>query len=1001
MNISEVSTVPAPKERVTHDVSPPSVGCGQSQLSPADSRSLFPHSFSFLLLNIRGFVSHRAELVGALEQLELPTFVCLNETLLPGTRAMRVIEVPGYVLVSRLDRRNDSGWGGIALFARAGYENCIVHVGDSAVAERSWHVLHTDRGPIAVAVWYRRPCSGEVLSIQSIPAELREFATDTVGTIILGDMNVHEASWLRHSDGTSVEGRELHGICCELGLQQLVREPTRGSYTLDLILSDLGSSINNVSVLPGIADHSAVLVDANFPLPVATTLERHVFSFNEARWGDLRRAIADTDWAAIIVADDADGSTERFEQHLMLLIMRFVPSKTVTDSKSSHAWLNDECRRLIADKRRAWGTDAFIAKRDECTAGLLRAYHNYIRRIRGKLSKLKPSSREWWRISKSLMSMGSSTEVIPPLKHPDGSWAKSPSEKAELLASTFAAKSHLDDREFNDYATISFNEGAAEQGDDFIPIRRRYTRRVLKELDEHSSTGPDKISARVLRRCRDALEIPITLLARVIFNEGRWPACWRLHWVHPLYKKKSRADPGNYRGIHLTSQLSKCIERIIGCAFLPWANQVKLFGESQYAYSTKRSHKDALAINICNWLRFLEDGYKVGLYCSDVSGAFDRVKREILVGKLAYSGLNLRVVKFLASWLEDRRSSVIVSGAQSVEAALTDSVYQGTVLGPPLWNLFYKDAAAAVKVLKFNEVVFADDLNCWKPFAASTPLHEISKQIRRCQANLHEWGRANCVRFDVSKESFHVLHRIHGCGDDFLLLGILFDTGLRMHKATAVLAREAGWRLQAVLRPRRFFTRAQLFGLYKCQVLSYVESGMVAYYHAAPSLLHRIDRIQDRFLREIGVTPEESLEKHRLAPLTSRRDIGMLGLLHKIVLGEAPSQLAALFPFASPAPATPFSIFSRSRLSIRRHNRQLREIVCSTDVLHRSLFAAVVVYNLLPSETVELSSVKAFQSHLQFALRNAARNRVADWQYLFSPRFRLLRPAAFQSLFFA
>ena len=76
-----------------------------------------------------------------------------------------------------------------------------------------------------------------------------------------------------------------------------------------------------------------------------------------------------------------------------------------------------------------------------------------------------------------------------------------------------------------------------------MPIRRRYARRVLKDLDEHSSTGPDKISARVLRRCRDALEIPITLLARVIFNEGRWPACWRLHWVHPLYKKKSKADP--------------------------------------------------------------------------------------------------------------------------------------------------------------------------------------------------------------------------------------------------------------------------------------------------------------------------------------------------------------------------------------------------------------------------------------------------------------------------
>ena len=63
---------------------------------------------------------------------------------------------------------------------------------------------------------------------------------------------------------------------------------------------------------------------------------------------------------------------------------------------------------------------------------------------------------------------------------------------------------------------------------------------------------------------------------------------------------------------------------------------------------------------------------------------------------------------------------------------------------------------------------------------------------------------------------------------------------------------------------------------------------MVAYYHAAPSLLRRIDRIQEWFLLEICVTPEESLEKFRLAPIKSRRDIGMLSLLHKIVLGKAP-----------------------------------------------------------------------------------------------------------------
>ena len=99
-------------------------------------------------------------------------------------------------------------------------------------------------------------------------------------------------------------------------------------------------------------------------------------------------------------------------------------------------------------------------------------------------------------------------------------------------------------------------------------------RRVLKQLDAHSGTGPDGISARVLRECRGALELPVLLLTRVIFNQGRWPISWRTHWIHPLYKKQSRADGNNYRGVHLTPQISKVVERVVGCVFLPWANRV-------------------------------------------------------------------------------------------------------------------------------------------------------------------------------------------------------------------------------------------------------------------------------------------------------------------------------------------------------------------------------------------------------------------------------------------
>ena len=54
--------------------------------------------------------------------------------------------------------------------------------------------------------------------------------------------------------------------------------------------------------------------------------------------------------------------------------------------------------------------------------------------------------------------------------------------------------------------------------------------------------------------------------------------------------------------------------------------------------------------------------------------------------KLRSSGLHEKGVKLLLSWLEDRISQIVVGGASSPEEILADSVFQGTVLGPPLWN---------------------------------------------------------------------------------------------------------------------------------------------------------------------------------------------------------------------------------------------------------------------------------------------------------------------------
>ena len=344
-----------------------------------------------------------------------------------------------------------------------------------------------------------------------------------------------------------------------------------------------------------------------------------------------------------------------------------------------------------------------------------------------------------------------------------------------------------------------------------------------------------------------------------------------------------------------------------------------------------------------------------------------------------------------------------MGGRSAGTEPLRDSVFQGTVLGSPLWNVFYADARCAVTDLGFEETVFADDFNCWKGYGRSKMPANLRGEIelRGAQRELHLWGKANQVLFDPAKESFHLLHRSLHAGGEFKILGVHFDGQLLMHTACRIVATEAGWRLKQLLRNRRYFTTPELMRLYKAQVLSYIESSTPGVYHAAPSVLDRVDRVQRRFLRELGLDERAALRDFRLAPLPARRDMSMLGALHKVALGLAPPQLAALFPLIG-AVDDPWQ---RRRLRNWRplHNRQLHsqaDVSC-TERMRLSVFGLVRSYNMLPQKVVDCATVKSFQRCLQNSLKKYASSTTRDdWQRFFTTGWRL-QPRASMDVFFA
>jgi hypothetical protein len=347
------------------------------------------------------------------------------------------------------------------------------------------------------------------------------------------------------------------------------------------------------------------------------------------------------------------------------------------------------------------------------------------------------------------------------------------------------------------------------------------------------------------------------------------------------------------------------------------------------------------------------------LLLTDISGAFDRVCTDYLVEKLKGAGVHPELVELLRSYLSPREAKVVVNGQESRAYTIENQVYQGTVLGPPLWNVFFSDVSAVISS-EFTETKFADDLSAFRAFDSSIGQSEILDTMKDCQSGIHKWGKINRVSFDSTKEHCLILSKHTPQGDSFKFLGPLVDTKLVMAEEVDRIRGKACPKIKAILRTRGYYQTAAMIGQYKAHVLPHVEGTIGAIFHASTTQLNRVDRIQQCFLKELGVDDRCAFLEHNLAPSRLRRNIAALGFLHKVNLGKAHPHLRQFFPPTVVRSERP------TRLSTKRHDRQITDFCDGSQTVQfqQSLFGMVKIYNLLPQAAVDAKDVKTFQRML-------------------------------------
>ena len=135
-------------------------------------------------------------------------------------------------------------------------------------------------------------------------------------------------------------------------------------------------------------------------------------------------------------------------------------------------------------------------------------------------------------------------------------------------------------------------------------------------------------------------------------------------------------------------------------------------------------------------------GSVVACATCNVSKAFDRVDHSLLLEKFGNLGLPDFLVRWLTSFLCQRRQKDKLGSAQSEWATINAGVPQGTVLGPVGFLLHINDLHTTCDSTKY-----VDDTTFWESCSADGSDSQL--QVAADQA--YEWSEKNLMKINPDK----------------------------------------------------------------------------------------------------------------------------------------------------------------------------------------------------------------------------------------------------------
>ena len=394
---------------------------------------------------------------------------------------------------------------------------------------------------------------------------------------------------------------------------------------------------------------------------------------------------------------------------------------------------------------------------------------------------------------------------------------------------------------------------------------------IIKKIKPKNSSGPDKISSKVIKEIFPAISAPLRYLINLSLQTGFIPERFKEAKVIPIYKSGNKHLFTNYRPISLLSSFSKILEKVVATQMGRYLCARNILYIHQYSF--RKGHDPSQPVihflkNIYDALNDNDLNYSMGVFV-DLKKAFDTVNHTILLRKLQHYGFRGTSYLWFENYLRGRTQYVQIEDVASEKLKIECGVPQGSVLGPLLFLLYINDLHLSTNLFT---ILFADDTTFQH---TSLDLNSLFDTVNAELEKIRVWFESNKLTLNVSKTKFMIftkqrrivdtnglelkigLEAIDRIGDNFpttnfKFLGHVIDEHLTWRDHINHIHSKISSGNYALARSKYFLPQSVRLLLYNSLVKPHLEYGILAWGGVRNSLMKKIIITQKKAVRNIA-----------------------------------------------------------------------------------------------------------------------------------------------------